>query len=88
MSDAQFMRLALRLARRGHGATSPATIRNVFAEAWFSRKNGIMKMILKLNLVLLLAVVANGCSTTGGNASSSPAPTVSGSISTGVSTDF
>jgi len=48
----------------------------------------IMKMILKLSLVLLLAAVANGCSTTGGNASSDSAPTVSGSISTGASTHF
>jgi len=63
-------------------------MQNVFAEAWFSRKNGIMKMILKLNLVLLLAVAANGCSTTGGNASSGSAPTVSGSISTSASTHF
>jgi hypothetical protein len=47
-----------------------------------------MKMILKLNLVLLLAVAANGCSTTGGNASSNPAPTVGGYISTGASTHF
>jgi hypothetical protein len=46
-----------------------------------------IKMILKLSFVLLLAL-SSGCATTGGNAPANSAPTVSGSISTGVSTHF
>ena len=47
-----------------------------------------MKTILKWSLVLLLAIAANGCSTTGENTSSGSAPTVSGSVSVGATKHF